>query len=179
VWVSSTAGNSFGGVRGGIVKGWTPEAHGVFTDDLNRARRQLAISFEAKSANLTASASATDIFGGLWHMKAFFDSSPTSRPQSTSLKTIWVFSDMMNETREFPMPQLLEIGPERMLERAKADGLLVPMQHYRIYVCGASTAGLTPQDWMKVKRFWEMYFAAAGANLVTYSAKGDIQRPIN
>jgi hypothetical protein len=61
------------------------------------------------------------------------------------------------------MPQLLEIGPERMLERAKADGLLVPMQHYRIYVCGASTAGLRPQDWMKVKRFWEMYFAAAGA----------------
>ena len=77
------------------------------------------------------------------------------------------------------MPQLLEIGPERMLERAKANGLLVPMQDYRIYVCGASTAGLRPQAWMRVKRFWEMYFAAAGADPFTYSTEGDVQRPIN
>lgn len=36
--------------------------------------------------------------------------------------------DMVNETRDFPMPTLLAPGPERMLERAKADGLMVPME---------------------------------------------------
>jgi hypothetical protein len=175
VWVSTIAGNSFGGVHQ-IVRGWTPEAHGVFTDDLDRSRRQLATSFEAKSAGLAATAPSTDIFGGLWRMKTFFESTPASSPSSTSERTIWIFSDMMNETKEFPMPQLLEIGPERMLERAKATGLLVLMPHYKIYVYGASPAGLTPHSWMTMKRFWEMYFEAAGAELVIYSTECDVQR---
>jgi len=59
--------------------------------------------------------------------------------------------------------------PERMVERAKAKGLLVPLSHYKIYVYGASTLGLTPRSWGTIKRFWEMYFAAAGAELISYS----------
>jgi hypothetical protein len=41
VWVSVITTESFGSVRSS-VKGWTPNAQGVFTDDLNRARHQLA-----------------------------------------------------------------------------------------------------------------------------------------
>jgi hypothetical protein len=175
VWVSNIATDSFGEAHE-IVRGWTPEAHGVFTDDLDRARRQLAINFEAKSASVAPTASSTDIFGGLWHMKALFEASPLAGPSSTSPKTVWIFSDMMNETRDFPMPQLIEIGPERMLERAKANRLLVPLEHYKIYVYGASPVGLTPHSWLTVKRFWEMYFAAAGAELVIYSTECDVQR---
>ena len=170
VWVSSIATNSFGGVRK-IVKGWTPDAQGIFTADLNHARRQLATSFEAKSASLTANAQGTDIFGGLWHMKILFDSSATSASQGRPSTTIWIFSDMMNETSQFNMPQLLEIGPERMLERAKASGLMVPLQRYEIRVLGASQTGLTPQQWLTIRKFWEMYFTAAGARLTTYSTE--------
>ena len=82
---------------------------------------------------------------------------------------------MMNETHEFPMPQLIELGPERMLERAKANGLLVPLPRHKIYVYGASFAGLTPHSFLTIKRFWEAYFAAAGAELVTYSTECDVQ----
>jgi hypothetical protein len=60
VWVSNISNDSFGGVRE-ILKGWTPDARGVFTDDLNRARRELASSFEAKSSKMSPVASATDI----------------------------------------------------------------------------------------------------------------------
>jgi len=41
-------------------------------------------------------------------------------------------SDMMNETQDFPMATLIAIGSEQMLERAKANGLLVPMNGYKI-----------------------------------------------
>jgi hypothetical protein len=51
VWVSTITNNSFGGVHE-IVRGWTPNVHGVFMDDLHRALRQLATDFEAKSASL-------------------------------------------------------------------------------------------------------------------------------
>jgi hypothetical protein len=64
VWVEMISSDSFGGVRE-LLKGWTPDARGVFTDDLNRARRQLTSSFERKSSAMSPVASATDIFGAL------------------------------------------------------------------------------------------------------------------
>lgn len=176
VWVASIAADSFGG-GSVVVKGRTPEVHGIFTDDLNRARRELATSFEAKSSGLIPTARDTDIIGALWHLKALFESLPPSDSSVESpTRTLWIFSDMMNETREFPMPALLGIGPVRMLERAKADGLVVPLPRYKIYVYGASTAGLTPRSWATIKKFWEGYFAAGGAELVTYSEECEVGR---
>lgn len=52
----------FGGVRE-ILKGRTPEAHEVFTDDLTRARHQLASSFEAKSSGMAPVSVGSDISG--------------------------------------------------------------------------------------------------------------------
>ncbi len=175
VWVSSISTDSFGGEHE-ILKGWTPDAHGVFTDDLNRARRQLTSAFEVKSSGLAAVASNTDIFGGLWRMKALLESGPKAGGSPSLRRTIWIFSDMMNETKEFPMPELLEIGPDRMLDRAKANGLIVPLDGYKVYVYGASLNGLSPQVWSRVKRFWIMYLSAAGAELVAYSAECAFQR---
>jgi hypothetical protein len=173
VWVSSISSDSFGGIRE-VVKGWTPDARGVFTDDLDRARHQLATSFERNSSGMSPVAAGTDIFGGLWHLKAVFESNQKSTQGAS--KAIWIFSDMMNETREFPMPSLLASGPEQMLERVKANGLLVPLNGYKIHIYGASPSGLTPQMWMTVKGFWTAYFSAAGAELVSYSAECDVER---
>jgi len=173
VWVSLISKDSFGAAQE-VLTGWTPEAHGVFTDNLDRARRQLAVRFEANSSGLTPSATGTDIFGSLWYVKALFDSG--SRVSEASTKTIWIFSDMRNETKEFPVPELLEIGPERMFEKAKTAGLVVPLPHYKIYVCGASTVGLSPRSWQTIKRFWEMYFTAAGATLVSYTTESPVRR---
>jgi len=74
------------------------------------------------------------------------------------------------------LAELLAIGPEPMFERAKAKGLVVPLPHYKIYVYGASTAGLTPRSWGTIRRFWELYFAAAGAELVVYSTECEVER---
>jgi hypothetical protein len=83
---------------------------------------------------------------------------------------------MMNETREFPMPTLLTNGAEKMLEQVKSNGLLVPLKGYKVYVYGAAPSGLTPQAWLTIKDFWKLYFQAAGAELVTYSAECEVER---
>ena len=168
VWVSVITTDSFGSVRE-LTKGWTPGTQGVFTADLNRARRQLAASFEAKSAGLSPVAAGTDIIGALWHIKALLDSTGTnSRPQT---KEIWIFSDMVNETAAFQMPARVPLGPDLMLERAQANGLVVPLNGYRVHVFGASPTGLDPHTWTTVKAFWTLYFRAAGAELSGYSAE--------
>jgi hypothetical protein len=174
VWVSSISSESFGGVRE-VVKGWTPEARGIFTDDLDRARHQVATSFAKNVSGMSAASAGTDIFGGLWRMKTLFESGSASGDSGVS-KTIFIFSDMVNETKEFQIPAILPSGPEKMLEQARANGLLVPLKGYQIYIYGASPNGLTPQGWLTVKNFWTMYFEAAGAELVSYSAECDVQR---
>lgn len=174
VWVSVITTESFGSVRS-LVRGWTPDAQGVFTDDLNRARRQLAANFESKSAGLSPTAAGTDIGGGLWQLKTSLESGSKGRSDAVS-KTIWIFSDMMNESANFNMPALLPAGPEKMIERAKANGLIVPLAGYRVHVIGASPAGLSPQNWNTIRAFWTLYFRAAGAELISYSAECDVAR---
>jgi hypothetical protein len=174
VWVSVITTESFGSVRS-LVKGWTPDAQGVFTDDLDRARHQLAANFEAKSAGLTPTAAGTDIIGGLWQLKALLESGSRGKSDTVS-KTIWIFSDMMNESASLNMPALLPAGPEKTIERVKANGLMVPLSGYRVYVVGASPAGLSPQAWNALRTFWALYFREAGTELVSYSAECGVER---
>jgi hypothetical protein len=83
---------------------------------------------------------------------------------------------MINETTDFPMPELISIGPERMLERLKARGLVVPLSGYIIHALGVSPDHLMPEDWNTIRRFWEDYFAASGARLDMYSIASDPHR---
>jgi hypothetical protein len=50
------------------------------------------------------------------------------------------------------------------------------MKGYKVYVYGASPNGLSPEAWLTMKRFWALYFQAAGAELVVYSAECQVQR---
>lgn len=111
----------------------------------------------------------TDIFGGLWQVHALLDS---TRSQD---KEINIFSDMMNETAAFNMPALLALGPEKMMNMARSNNLLVSLKGYRIRVLGASTSGLTPQAWETMKKFWTLYFHETGAELISYSPDCTIQ----
>lgn len=163
--------DSFGSGRE-LLKGWTPPARGVFTDDLNRARHELASAFETKVAGASPITAGTDIIGGLWRAKTLLESGTASSGD----REIWIFSDMMNETPTLPMPALLAAGPERMLENVKQNGFLVPLNGYRIHVLGASTRGLSPQTWNAMRSFWTQYWQAAGATLVSYSAEASPER---
>jgi hypothetical protein len=83
---------------------------------------------------------------------------------------------MMNESANFNMPALLPAGPEKMIERAKANSLMVPLSGYRVHVIGASPAGLSPQTWNAFRTIWTLYFREAGAELVSYSAECSTER---
>jgi hypothetical protein len=166
VVVCAITTDSFGSVQE-LLKGWTPELHGIFTYELTRARRQLAASFAARSSTLAPLSPGTDIIGALWHLKTLMESG--SKDDDHVTREIWIWSDMMNETATFNMPALLALGPDKMLEQAKANGLIVPLKGYKIHVCGASTRGLSPQTWNAVQRFWEEYLHDSGAELTSYS----------
>lgn len=107
-------------------------------------------------------------------MKALLESASSN--VGPAERELWIFSDMMNETPALPMPALLPGGADKLLEQARANGLVVPLKGYRIHVAGASTRGLSPQAWSTVKEFWAAYFRTAGAELVSYSAEAAVRR---
>lgn len=163
--------DSFGSGRE-LLNGWTPPARGVFTDDLNRARHELASAFENRISGAGLIAAGTDIIGGLWRAKTLLESGTPNGGE----REIWIFSDMMNETSALPMPALIATGPDKMLERVKQNGLLVPLAGYRIHVFGASTRGLSPQAWNDIKTFWTQYWQAAGVESASYSEDSSPER---
>lgn len=165
VVVCVIATDSFGGTHE-ILKGWTPEVHGIFTDELTRARGQLVSTFASKSPKLAPNASGTDIIGALWRMKAILESGDYAGPVN---REIWIWSDMMNDTPTLTMPKLIALGSDELLETARQRELIVPLLGYKVRVFGASTRGLSPQEWKTVKAFWRDYFRAARAELVNYS----------
>jgi len=107
-------------------------------------------------------------------MKTVFESYPNSKDGTS--KTIWIFSDMISETQTFSIPGLIEGGPEQMLARVRAKGLLVPLKGYKIHVGGVSTSGLSPEAWLTIRAFWKMYFVECGSELVSYSVESSAQR---
>jgi hypothetical protein len=74
------------------------------------------------------------------------------------------------------MPALIPTGVEKMMQVARANGMIVPLAGYRVYIYGASTMGLSPEAWNTIKAFWVAYFRAAGAELVVYSSEAVIDR---
>jgi hypothetical protein len=171
VTVMLIASDSFGGTASALLKGRTPGTQGVFDDELQRARKQLVTAFQSRSAQLTPTAAATDIVGGIWRAKMAME----SEAGSTQSRDIFVMSDMV-ETASFKLLDLLPLGTTQALERVKAEGHLMPLKGYRIHIYGASPHGLTPQLFTAIKSFWEAFFEAAGAQLVRYSTETTIIR---
>lgn len=170
VWVFAISTESFGSVPT-LLRGHTPAARGIFMDQLSNARMQLVSAFESKSGSLSPSASGTDILGALWRVRAAFESAPKG-----AVKELFIFSDGVQETRDFDMPALLPLGTQRMIEFTKSNGLLVPLENVRVSFFGASTLGLTPGTWNAVRDFWMRYFKEAGAELAAYSSEASPER---
>ena len=174
VEVLTISSDSFGGT-GEILSGRTPGVHGVFTGELERARQQMILKFGQETSHMVPSAKGTDIFGALWRLKIIFDSN-TNEESDAIQRTVWIFSDMQNETRTFPMPEHISTGSESLLQDAKARGLVIPLKGYSIRVCGVPTMGLMPTDWIMVRKFWRRYFSVAGTALVSYETHCDVNR---
>lgn len=109
---------------------------------------------------------------GLASAKTLLDSSAPSSDEHE----IWTFSDMMNETPALPMSALVPTGPDKMLEQVKQNGLVAPLDGYRIHVLGASKSRLSPQARNGINTFWTVYWQAGGAEPKSYSEEGSTKR---
>jgi hypothetical protein len=89
-------------------------------------------------------------------------------------KTLVIDTDAMNDRRPYQLRflDLDDASVHRMVEKIRAEGRLcdltgVQVEMYGVGI-GTGTAGLSPAQLAGVRRFWEAFFEATGAELVVY-----------
>lgn len=76
--------------------------------------------------------------------------------------TLIFLSDMLQSAQGFEMEKLARMPPPGWIEKQKRNGLIPDFHSACVVVVGADA---TTNEGVKVRKFWEVYFAASGAFL--------------
>ncbi|PYP86013.1 MAG: hypothetical protein DMG65_19710 [Candidatus Angelobacter sp. Gp1-AA117] len=137
---------------------------GHFGERLQAARRELVRTWKKRSQNLLPAFPFTDIFGVLFVASQTFEQSPES-----SRKVLIILSDMRHHTPDVDLesPRLV---PEFEKFQKKGKLMLPNLKGVEVYVLGVDGTGKEIAYWLSLEKFWNGYFAAAGATLKSYTA---------
>lgn len=94
------------------------------------------------------------------------------RPYRDRRTTLYLFSDMLQSTREIEMEGLRRMPPKDWVARMKGEGRLPDLSGLCVVVVGAR---LDTEAGQRVKEFWREYFEATGA---TFRDRNYMLRPV-
>lgn len=132
---------------------------------LAEKRKQLAAELHRVLAAILASSSElphSDILRTIFY-------NVRERGDDDAGLTLFVFSDMLENSDLFPTRAFFALSPAELVRRAKTDNLMpkMPGATVRVFGVGRSHAtdrpDLPPREMSKLVELWQAYFAAAGA----------------
>jgi hypothetical protein len=143
-----------------LLSAAVPDDPGYFGERLSAARSELVRVWKLRCAHLQPNFRSTDILGALMLASQIFNQPPSNGEQ----RTLVLFSDMRNHTRDLDLESPSTISAHRntakVLNIAPVDLRLVQM-----YALGVDGAGQTTAYWQNIESFWREYFHEAGARL--------------
>jgi hypothetical protein len=107
----------------------------------------------------------TDILGAILLTTEIFKEN-----RSAPHDILVIYSDMQNVSRELNLEYSNRSKPQTESYWASPRELPT-MTGASVYVLGASTTRVVPQEWVRVRNFWLTYFARAGATVGVYSSR--------
>lgn len=99
----------------------------------------------------------TDILSTLHDVSADFRATPEHK------KTLVIFSDMFQSTREIEMEAAARMPRSNWVFKAASDGRLPDLSGVCVYIVGGR---VDTRHGQRVKNFWKQYFDATGATLL-------------
>jgi hypothetical protein len=145
-----------------LLSARTSAEAGYFGERLSAARNQLVRAWKARSARLNPDSRRTDILGALRLAGQILAQEP-----SVSRKTLVIFSDMRQNTRELNLEASSNV-PQRSLVGVRR-GPFAYLKDVKVYVLGADGAARTAAYWQSLRIFWGNYFRTEKADLKDYS----------
>lgn len=104
-----------------------------------------------------------DDINGTDILSTLHDVAEQVRPYPDRRTTLYLFSDMLQSTREMEMEDLRDMPPSNWVSEMKARGRLPDLSGVCVFVVGAR---VDTEAGQRVKAFWEEYFKATGATLL-------------
>ncbi len=143
-----------------LLSATVPDDPGYFGERLRRARIDLVRAWKTRIARLAPTFKHTDIIGAL-----FLASEILENKRAPTEKTLIIFSDMQNSTRDLN----LESGtiPSFALLR---DINVANLQDVQVRILGVDAPRTSLAYWEDLKNFWIEYFQETGAKVQNYEA---------
>ena len=145
-----------------LLSATVPDDPGYFGERLGAARNEIVRVWKLRSARLQPSFAATDILGVLMLASQIFNQQRSSGAQ----RTLVIFSDMRNHTRELDLESSSVASPLRKSNKTLAA---VDLHQVQVYALGVDGAGQGTANWRALELFWRGYLQASGASLYTFS----------
>lgn len=138
-----------------------PPRTGYFNEEIRKHQLRLVRQFRKMCRSIPKTRPSTSLVEGLYLFSQLL------QERSDLDKKLIIISDMLEFSGSFTPHKIASKGGS-ILEELKVQGLIPDMKGIDVYVLGASTAGLNPIVWAKVRCFWSRFFKEAGANLKCY-----------
>ena len=89
--------------------------------------------------------------------------------RDTNHKALVIFSDMVEESKSynFRRDSISDKRIEEIIAAERAAGRLPSLKGVRVWKAGSTTAAINDSKTRQIEKFWQQYFAAAGAELKT------------
>jgi hypothetical protein len=142
---------------------------GFFGERLEASRRSLVANLRKKTSSLMPTATESDVLGAALLASQIVE---LCKPRSP---LIVFLSDMRQSGKGVDLEHAPRIETERELKRARELGLVANLNGASVYVLGANSSGRTVLYWQSLRRFWEEYFRAAGADLRAFTSLREIK----
>jgi hypothetical protein len=147
-----------------LLSATVPDDPGYFGERLSAARKELVRVWKLRSMRLEPSFSSTDIFGAPFLASQIFNQPSSNGDQ----KTLVLFSDMRNHTRELDLESLAAVG--RLRGNDKNTAAPVDLHGVQVYALGVDGAGKQVTNWKILEEFWREYLSESEASLCGFSA---------
>jgi hypothetical protein len=135
---------------------------GYFGEKLQEARSTLLKEWGNVSKSIRPDAPSSDIFG------AIALASQILQNNKNTSKLLIILSDMRQNALnfDFERPPVIDIS---LLERTEKKGLIPDLKGVKVFVFGVHAIGKSAVYWESIRRYWQMYFKKAGADLITFT----------
>jgi hypothetical protein len=135
-----------------------PVRPGAYGLELKKAKVQAVKEFQDKWTRIPKKREGTEMLGG------FLYYSKLVKEQEAKRKCLLVYSDMRQCAQGINEETIVKKGNE-ILERLKTNRMIPDFGGTEIFVMGASTNGLSVQEYQKIEQFWTKYFSLSGGTL--------------
>lgn len=137
-----------------------------YSDQIMLSKHRIVAALRKAARSRQPEFRQTDILGALRVASDFLGA-------TLGQKLLVLFSDMQHNAAEIKLEKGLLLPVDLALQRIAQLQPVADLRDVTVYALGVDAVGISVASWDRLRKFWEEYFRASGAELVRFSVTRD------